>query len=102
MLPKGVDVSGRILERGLEGSLKSSRTKLSDWLFFRVLRAYWKSGIRGRLVGGLYDLGRPRRSEHPWVEDHVERLAYSFVDVDNDIVASVCHPTMYQPFLSSG
>ena len=29
MLPKGVDVSGRILERGLEGSLKSGGTKLA-------------------------------------------------------------------------
>ena len=28
MLPKGVDVSGSILERGLDGSLKSSRNGL--------------------------------------------------------------------------
>ena len=53
-------MSGGILERGLEGSLKSEQPIRIMKMKEEIGRMYWMNGIQG-LLGGRCDLDRPLR-----------------------------------------
>lgn len=55
--------------------------------------SYWKNGILG-LLGGRYGPGRPGFRWSGWVDGRTrvrKGKEYLGVDVDHNIIASVCH-----------